>query len=188
MTPGHLQAIFDAVEASPLVAGVQFAVGPNALQLEGAPPRCVWVPGQDGYSSPRGYAGAGDNSPRSIWAIDGGVAAYLWAAKVRTDPGHVGELDTAATDEDHVSVMEALRQSVIQAIHQQMFQGYYYTLVGGSWGWGEGAPAVRFGVGYTLLISFALPVTMPASPEAQVNTMPISTEMDFPNGNVATDV
>lgn len=168
---GLLNSFFAGVALSPQVAGVTLVTGDRASSAEAAPPRVVFVVGEERFGPPGGYAGDSLNSPRTIWRRLVPIKITCWAT------GGTG------VDADDTDATEALMTAVVQAIHQQSWTGFFYQLTTGKWI--EGGTA-SLGKKYELNVIVQLPLTMPVTPEVMVTEFTETTEGVDPETGDAT--
>lgn len=185
-TPGVVDFV-SLIEKAEELIGVQVLLGSEKIRFEGAPPRIVLELMDDTWGPPNGYAGQqpsmtdpatliGLDNPRVIWTQQQRIRAHIWGA----DP-----LGLEATNAEHITATEKLRNRFVQAVHSQRQDGYFYKALTGQWQNAEGA-ALKFGRAYTLLLEVWFSVTMPEKAVAVVKSTNLSTVVLKADGTIGT--
>lgn len=125
-----------------LQQGLVVDLGVKALAENNAPPRIVWVPGEDSY----GPRGAQTGNPAAAATRFAGVRAHVWGR------------DLLATEQlVHLAVVSILTVALGSIQHGVMgFQGHWLTQEERIAGWS------RNGEIYVLSFALAIPVLRPA--------------------------
>jgi hypothetical protein len=138
-------------------------IGEDFLAQHQDPPRIVWVPREEDLIGGQGLGGNGFTTPGPLWAREVSVEVNIWGSDLE--------------------MTEDLYEYVIQACHR-LFVGCYKPLRGE---WIKSGDTLM-GVQYALNIQFLIPVTRRPDVTRVVTEMPITTEVEFPDGSIESGV
>lgn len=166
-----LSTIFAAINTSLATqfSGITTRVGADQLRIEDGPPRVVWVPTSEtfGPSETTGdsFLPGATKQPAPLFTRIVTVEAHIWAASP--------------------DAVEALITGVVQATYGITFGSF--DLQGGQWQLANNEE-LHFGAGYVMNMIIKIPVTRLADTYSlPITSMPISREVDMPNGNIVTN-
>ena len=128
-----------------------FAFGADWLSVERSQPIIVLVPGAEQIGGPQGQGGDGVNNPRSLFTRQIWLAAHIWDCDV--------------------PAVELLINAFVQAMQTTMWGSF--KLSSGQWRTASDM-VTKWGVVYTLNLTWLVPITRAPDTYAVVTTMPIT--------------
>lgn len=154
-----------------------FGFGEQALAVEEAPPRIVWVPRNGPVGAPDALGGGtnatrlgdGANTPSPLWGRRLKVDAHIWAAGNIT----VFQQDQQKAD---VSAAERLGRHLVAALHAQLYGSY--SIVSEAW---DTSAVSNLGVVWILGIVIGMPFIRENDTFSQpLNDFPITPQIINP--------
>lgn len=146
---------------TPPEAVPEFLVGADKLDIEGSPPRVVWVPGAERMAGPHAQGGDGVRNPRPLQTRHCSVQIHVWGVDPTVPPDPANDL--AAT--------ERLANHVFAALHDSGYGAV--AAISGDWSFGQ-ASTTRLGMLYVMTVEIQVPLTRELDIFHVVSTMPIT--------------
>lgn len=129
-------------------------VGAQAIHAQDAPPRIVWVPGEEVIGPSEGQGGDGVVNPRPLFTRRLSLHAHIWAV----------DIDAA----------ELLINHLVAAVHDVAFGAY--VAKSGTW-LHNAADVTAHGVVYVLTLELKIPITRERDITQVVETVPITPDI-----------